>query len=680
MIRTIWIGLTRGLLLGVLLGLSAGLVEAASIIRDAPSIRAALFEAGIYAVVVDALASAGICAVLGALVAIALRFMPWRWSARAVAAAYIAGAAAIVVILVGLFWAYKANGADRETGIPAGSVALILLLGLAVGGSLYPLSRGFAAAVLASARWVAVVGIALTLCLGLVFPGQVLVEAMQHRSVDTASQGLQNVDPAVLESNMRTDLELALDDIVARRGVNTGVQPNILLITVDALRADHIGACNNDWIQTPTLDLLARWSSVSCNTYTQQPQTNPALASLFTGTYPAAHGVRVHMVDRLSESFDTIATTLQGVGYNTGAIIPWTSLEPAFSGFHRGFHTYEAFVQNEPEALKNPATAALAGIYRRVTQQVALGSAVESVLNKRGGTEAEIDGRADITAAAAINWVANNNKSHFFLWVHYFDPHYPFTPPEPWDQLYDEGYDGKYDGGMGFIYEMRAGVFEPTPRDVDYLRHLYASEVSYADHYIGQLLGYMARQGLLQNTIVVLTADHGEELGERGESWPDGTYWLHGDDVYRIGTQVPLIIFDPRSPHGRQDLKAPLNHVDIMPTILDLVGVPTPRQAQGRSVVPLITGREDGSDRYAVTTLGDDSQTTIVAPDGFKLIVNRLNGGRELYFLPDDPDERNNLASAYPDRVAALARQLDAWAQGNRVSTASSGATERSGG
>ena len=275
--------------------------------------------------------------------------------------------------------------------------------------------------------------------------------------------------------------------------------------------------------------------------------------------------------------------------------------------------------------------------------------------------------------------MANNGNSHFFFWVHYFDPHYPFTPPEPWDQLYDEGYNGKYDGGMGFVYEMRAGVFDPSPRDVEYLRHLYASEVSYADHYIGQLLGYMARQGLLQNTIVVLTADHGEELGERGDSWPDGTYWLHGDDVYRIGTTVPLMIFDPRSPHGRQDIAAPLQHVDVMPTILDLVGVPTPRQSQGRSIVPLIDGREDGSDRYAVTTLGDDSLTAIIGADGYKLIVNRNTGGRELYYLPDDPDERNNLATTNPDRVAALARQLDTWAQGNRASIATGGTSERSG-
>jgi arylsulfatase A-like enzyme len=431
------------------------------------------------------------------------------------------------------------------------------------------------------------------------------------------------------------------------------------------MRADHLGACGNDWIKTPAMDLIAEYSVVSCRMYPQQPQTNPALASIFTSTFPAVHGVRVHMVDRLADTFDTLAKVLQRNGFTTAAIIPWTSLEPAFSGFHQGFQTYEAFVVNEPPALQNPATAALAGIYRRVTEQVALGSAVEAVLGMRQGTEADIDGRADVTAQAAMSWLADNgNKSRFFLWVHYFDPHYPFTPPEPWDQLYDQGYTGPYDGGMGFVYEMRAGIFDPDPRDVDFLRAMYASEVSYADHYIGQLLGYMARTGLLDNTIIVLTADHGEGLGERGGPWPTGDYWLHGDDLYDPGTRVPFMLYDPRSPLGHRTVSATLQHVDIMPTILNLVGVPVPRQAQGRSILPLLAGREDGSDRIAVVTVGDDSQTAIVSSEGWKLIVKRNSGERELYRLGSDPQEQENLVDVYPDRALALSRQLDdAWVQ-----------------
>jgi arylsulfatase A-like enzyme len=106
--------------------------------------------------------------------------------------------------------------------------------------------------------------------------------------------------------------------------------------------------------------------------------------------------------------------------------------------------------------------------------------------------------------------------------------------------------------------------------------------------------------------------------------------------------------------------------VDVLPTILDLVGIPVPPQAQGRSIVPLMTGAETGTDRVAITSLADDSQTSIVAADGWQLIVDRKRGSRRLYDLPHDPEQRIDQAKQYPDRVAALGRQLDAWVQANR--------------
>jgi arylsulfatase A-like enzyme len=495
-----------------------------------------------------------------------------------------------------------------------------------------------------------------------------MVETRQYaRGPEIAPQERATVDVAALPD----DLDLLEHALAGSAGQAPAVtSPNVLLITVDALRADHLGICGNDWIVTPSIDLLGRYSSVSCNTYSQQPQTNPALASLLTSTYPAVHGVRMHMVDRLADSFDTLAKALRRQGLRTAAVLPWTSLEPAFSGFHQGFDTYEAFVVNEPPMLQNPATAALAGIYRRVTDQLALGSAVEAVLGLRRGTEAEIDGRADVTTNATVNWLANFGSSQFFLWVHYFDPHYPFTPPEPWDQLYDEGYTGRYDGSMGFVYEMRAGIFEPEPRDAQYLRALYASEVSFADHHIGKMLTYMAQIGLLDNTIIVLTADHGQGLGERGGWWPNGEYWLHGDDLYNIGIQVPLIVYDPRGSRRHQTLTAPLQHIDVMPTILDLLGFAIPRQAQGRSIVPLIAGTEDGASRFAVSTLGDDAQTAIITADGWKLIAARKGDDRELYYLPRDPQERHELSASFPALALTLARQLESWVQATNTALA----------
>lgn len=664
MASRLWEGLVRGLFIGVIAGVSAGAIEGISMVRDATVFRAALLEAALYAVVVDGLAVAALGALASALVQVVLG------SRRVRPSTLIAIQLALVLFcaigLVGLTWAFRANGADPDAGIATGTVLAILGIALVAAAAAYIFGRSLAPLV-SRTRVLATTGVAAALALALVFPVQVALESQQHRGSDEKWDRLASVDLDSLPADFVDRLEVTFDAIDSKsKPRRSGAQPNILLITVDALRADHVGVCGNDWIATPSINALARHATVSCNTHTQQPQTNPALASLLTSTYPAVHGVRMHMVDRLSESFDTLAKILRRSGFLTAAILPWTSLEPAFSGFHQGFDTYEAFVLNEPPALQNPATAALAAMYRRVTNQLALGSAVESVLGLRQGTEAEIDGRADVSAAAAASWLSTNARSRFFLWVHFFDPHYPWTPPEPWDQLYDQGYEGRYDGGMGFVYEMREGTFDPNPRDVQYLRGLYASEVTYMDHYLGRMLAHMDQLGLLDNTIIVLTADHGESLGERGTWWPSGEYWLHGDDVYQSGTQVPLIVYDPRSTRGQQTLAVPIQHVDVMPTILDLLDLPIPRQAQGRSIVPLIEGTESGADRFAVTTVADDSLTAIVGADGWKLIVNRISGTHELYYLPTDPDERNDLATRFPEAAIALSRRLEAWALANQ--------------
>ena len=325
---------------------------------------------------------------------------------------------------------------------------------------------------------------------------------------------------------------------------------------------------------------------------------------------------------------------------------------------------------NAPATLQNPLTTAIGALYRRITDQVAIGGAVEATLGLRQQVEEEIDGRADVSAAAAISWLSSNRRAPFFLWVHFFDPHYPWTAPSPWSDLYEDGtYSGPYDGSMQFVSEMREGEFYPTDRDVEFLRHVYAPEVSYADHYLGEVLAYAGEKGLLRNTIVVLTGDHGESLGERPGPWPEGDYWLHGDDLYNPGIQVPLIVFDPRHARPGQRLEAPIEYIDVMPTLLDLIGSRIPSTVQGRSIRPLLAGTDDGGPRAAFTTLGDDRASSIVTADGWKLIASWHTGKRELYYLPIDEAEQVDLMQAAPARAAALEGQLVEWARAGGINT-----------
>jgi arylsulfatase A-like enzyme len=650
------------LLTGLVGGVTTGLFEASRIAGQTGG-RSGVVEAAIYAVVIDALGFAGVFGVVGALLAVLPRFIRVRPRPESLIAACVAVAIGGSVAIGRLLWLFPARKISATSGSPS-DVPLTIATGVIVAIVLFPVLRPVAHGLQRQTAKLGSAAIAMAAVLALALPAQTLFEARSYLGLSRGSAAA--VDLGVLESNSGVLLEAGLESALAAPA-ETDVPPNILLITVDALRADHLGVCGNEWMQTPSIDLLAQYGALSCNTHTQQPQTNPAIASLFTSLYPQEHGVRVHMVDRLPDRFDTLAEILKRRGYATSAILPWTALDPAFSGFHQGFDVYEAYVLNAPETLQNPVTTSMGALYRRVTDQVALGGAVESVLGVRQQVEEDIDGRADVTAAAALQWLnRNSQRAPFFLWTHFFDPHYPFTTPEPWDQLYaDPDYSGPYDGSMGFVFQMREGIFEPDEQDVEYLRALYASEVTYTDHYIGQVLGRAAELGLLNNTIVILTADHGESLGEREGPWPDGRYWLHGDDLYNPGTDIPLIVFDPRHPTPGQRLDPPLQLVDIMPTILDLVGLPTPAGLAGRSIVPLLTGGDDGPPRQAFTTLADDRSSSVVTADGWKLITDWDSGARELYYLPTDLMEASNLADSQPLRANQLTAAVDDWFRGN---------------
>ncbi|TMB54282.1 MAG: hypothetical protein E6J47_08285 [Chloroflexi bacterium] len=370
---------------------------------------------------------------------------------------------------------------------------------------------------------------------------------------------------------------------------------NVVLVTIDTLRADRLGCYGFAGIETPEIDRLAREGVLFERVTTAVPLTLPAHASIFTGLLPPHHGVRDNGGFFLDASKTTLAERLRGAGYATGAFVGAWVLESKW-GLARGFDTYaDKFDLSK---------------YRVIS----LGT-----VQKKG----------DEVMDGALAWLETVRKRKFFAWVHLYDPHTPYDPPEP--------YRSRHPG-------------EP-----------YLGEVAYTDHVVGRLLDWLRNGGLMERTLVVLTADHGESLGEHGEA-------THGFFIYGSTTQVPLIVRTPWGHRGRN--RSPVASVDIFPTVLDLVGVAPEGAIDGRSLVRAVMDRavEVGHASYVETYFPRYHfgwQHLRGLRDGVHQFVEAPRP--ELYDLEKDPGETTNVYKAYRRRAEELSgtsstpRPCSAW-------------------
>jgi arylsulfatase A-like enzyme/Flp pilus assembly protein TadD len=364
---------------------------------------------------------------------------------------------------------------------------------------------------------------------------------------------------------------------------------NVLLITMDTTRADYLGCYGNEAARTPVLDRLAREGVrfERCDACT--PLTLPSHATIMTGTYPFVHGVRQNMFDQVDRASTTLAETLQIHGRETAAHVASVILRRRF-GLKQGFRIY-----TEPEGL--------------VSQTVA-------------GAEL----RADEVCSAALqtlNEFATPPRRPFLLWVHFYDPHYPYRS----DRHEDIG----------------------SPE-------AYADEIAFMDAQIGKLVVELERLRLADSTLLVAVGDHGEGLGDHGES-------EHGFFVFESTLQVPLIIWSPRSvPHGRV-IDAQVGTVDLMPTILDYVGIEIPEIVQGQSLRPLIERGERATEPayYAESVAAHEvlalAEQRVLYEGDWKYV----HGAKPaLYDLGRDPAEHTNRLDEEPERGEAMRAQLAA--------------------
>ena len=366
--------------------------------------------------------------------------------------------------------------------------------------------------------------------------------------------------------------------------------PNVLLVTIDTLRADRLGTYGHRDASTPTLDALAAGGVRCDDTIAVAPITLPSHCSIMTGLLPPAHGVRDNGANSLGDDAVTLAERFRAAGYQTGAFVSAAVVAHDYN-LNQGFDRYD-------DALYDAATPNLFMIRNRP---------------------------AATTAERFADWLRGMPSSTpFFAWVHFFDPHQPYTPP---------------------------------PDCVARTRNLYDAEVSAADAGVGRLLQALQARGQRDNTLVVVTADHGESLGEHGES-------SHAIFVYRSTLQVPLIwSFPGQLPRGRP-YTGSVSSIDIAPTVLSLAHLPAGAAMQGRDLSTLLRGE-------AQPRLHPQYSESLVPQSGFgmaPLFAVRHEGFTyirapqpELYITNQDPRELRNvagLASAEAAHYDALLQEL----------------------
>lgn len=408
--------------------------------------------------------------------------------------------------------------------------------------------------------------------------------------------------------------------VVLAAGCARDERPNLVIALVDTLRADHIGYHGYARDTSPAIDALADSSIRFMNHYSHSSRTGPAVASIFTGLHPRSHGV----VNPLSH-FDakgtlggeqtTLAEILSENGYHCAGYVTNFNVRRRF-GFAQGFDTYEWI------------TAGAGGGF----------------------------GRAEDVNAAAMEALREVDEP-FFLYLHYMDPHSPYAAPPRYRVRYvDRDYAGEINGRHVQLDEIIAGKVRVDEADSAHLAALYDQEIRYFDDEFGKLLGFLERQGFRDDTIVVFAADHGEELFEHGSV-------LHGYTLYQEQLRVPLLIHDPRADAPRA-VETVTRHVDILPTVLELMNVSHPGTLQGRSLVPLIQGTETEfpaapvfaqASLRAVKTI----QKRSFMENGWKLIETVVPApGEELYDVAEDPLETRDLLAENSEIASRLRARM----------------------
>ncbi len=410
-------------------------------------------------------------------------------------------------------------------------------------------------------------------------------------------------------------------------------RPSIVLIAADTLRADYLGRSHGESAVSPTLDAFATEAVAFPSTYAQAPWTKPSVASLLTGLHPHVHGVMNHegwfsrpddepgadRVGVLPAEIDTLAERLGRAGYQSAAFVANEWLAPGY-GYEQGFDHYELVPRD----------------------------------------------RLGAVFARADRWLSERDPSRpFFLYLHLMEVHGPYDAPAPFVEaargaLGASAAEPLGDGDFAKIPEyLRASAWarEPAAHDLREWRTRYAAGVVAFDSAFSVFLGRARSQGWLEDSVVVVTADHGEELFDHGG-------WDHGTTLFDELLHVPLLVRLPGGQKGGRSVDAIASLIDVEPTLLELAGLEAPARSEdtapGRSLAPALCGvaGDLAPERTFASAAKQDPALYSLRTDRYKLILDTRSGAGALFDLAADPGERRDVAASERETAEALAQEL----------------------
>lgn len=388
-------------------------------------------------------------------------------------------------------------------------------------------------------------------------------------------------------------------------------QWNVILISVDTLRADRLGCYGYKRPTSPFLDDFAASGTLFENAVAQSPWTLPSHAALLTGRFPHRIGV-VDEWKRLPSDAPTLASILKEKGFFTGSFVNSYWVSELF-GFDKGFETTRFF---------------------------------DDTMGNLGG---------EITDAA-VAWLNRHGRKPFFLFIHYYDVHSDYAPDDSFRELLAGEYDGNALGTTEELLAVREGKVSYSEKSLAHVSNLYDAEIRQLDGELGRLFKHIRDSGLEATTVVVVTSDHGEEFMDHGGV-------LHGRTMYREVLQVPLLIRGPKIPKNRRVEELAML-IDVVPTVLGCLGIDVLEAFDGVDLVKMLRAPSpEHKDRLALASADHNNEK----PDilrmmqnlRYKFCLNQLSNDRELYDLRTDPLERTNIAEDKPDLVEQFMQILD---------------------